>query len=103
MSDKPGAPNNDQLKTNHGLLSHLARSILLFTCATLLLGSCSASGPSTRQINSPPTSGTSTASQTPTKQTSPSATFSGRVISVKDGDTIIVLDAQNTTRKTRLQ
>jgi endonuclease YncB( thermonuclease family) len=83
-------------------LSSLAWSNL-FTCGVLLLGSCSASHLGTRQINSPPSASPSSAKQSPYEQTSPSVTFNGRVVSVEDGDTIMVLDQANRMYKIRLQ
>lgn len=61
--------------------------------------SCSA--PSTRRLrgNSP------SASETPryeSKRTSPASTFNGRVLSVSDGDTIVVFDNANRSHEIRL-
>ncbi len=78
-------------------------SVLLFTCAALLFAACSASRTGTRQVNSPTSSSPASAYQSPSKQTSPLATFNGRVVSVEDGDTIMVLDDADRTYKIRLQ
>ena len=83
-------------------LNYCARSILLLTCAALSF-SCSAPRTSTRQINSASSTGPSSAYQPRSKQRSPSTTFNGRVVSIEDGDTIIVLDEENGTYKIRLQ
>jgi len=48
-------------------------------------------------------SGTSSPYQSPSKQTSPLATFSGRVVSIEDGDAITILDAANREYRIRLQ
>jgi endonuclease YncB( thermonuclease family) len=92
-----------RLKKINGHVSSLAWSILLFTGGILLLGSCSASHPGVRQINSPPPSNPSSAKEPPYEKTSPSATFNGRVVSVEDGDTLMVLDQANRMYKIRLQ
>jgi endonuclease YncB( thermonuclease family) len=72
---------------------------LLATSAALLFASCSAPSRVTRQVNAPRETGSRAGYQSQ----SPLPTFSGRVVSVEDGDTIIILDAANQTYKIRLQ
>jgi endonuclease YncB( thermonuclease family) len=73
------------------------RLMILFTFAALLFASCSPSSTTTRQINS------ATPSSGYESRFSPLATFSGRVVKVEDGDTIVVLDDANRSYKIRLQ
>jgi endonuclease YncB( thermonuclease family) len=78
----------------------IAQTVLV-VAATLLCASCSAPATSTRQVNAPASSGPRAESRS--ERISPARTFSGRVVSIEDGDTIIVLDAMNNNRKIRLQ
>ena len=64
----------------------------------LVFASCSAPRTVTRQGNAAPTP----AATSDYQPKSPPATFSGRVVSVEDGDTIIVLDDSNRAFKIRL-
>jgi len=75
----------------------------LVTLAALLFASCSAPSTSTRQVNAPSAPRPTPRYESKSKQTSRLSTFSGRVVGVDDGDTIIVLDADNQTHKIRLQ
>jgi endonuclease YncB( thermonuclease family) len=75
--------------------------VLVGTCAAFLLASCSAPGTSPRQVNAPPSP--TPRSEIRLTQTSPATTFSGRVVNIEDGDTIIVLAATNQSNKIRLQ
>ena len=66
----------------------------------LFCASCSAPATSTRQVNAPPSS--TPRSESRPERISPARTFSGKVVSIDDGDTIIVLDATNHSHKIRL-
>src|SRR5688500_11814005 len=76
---------------------------LVFTFSGLLLLGCSPSKTATAEINSSTSSGSPSTDQGRREQRSPLASFSGRVVSVEDGDTIMVLDSDNRTYKIRLQ
>jgi endonuclease YncB( thermonuclease family) len=75
---------------------------LFATFAALLFASCSACRTATRQGNAPRASSPPSGYQSRSKQTSPLSYFSGRVVSIEDGDTIVVLDADSRTNKIRL-
>jgi endonuclease YncB( thermonuclease family) len=77
--------------------------IWFLATSALLFASCSTSSTSTRQVNAPRAARSPAGYESNSKQTSPLPTFSGRVVSIEDGDTIIVLDAANRTYKIRLQ
>ncbi len=77
--------------------------VLVFASAALLFAACSASRTGSRHANSPSSSSPSSAYQPSSKQTSPLATFNGRVVAIEDGDTITVLDAANRAYRIRLQ
>jgi endonuclease YncB( thermonuclease family) len=74
--------------------------LLVGTFAAFLLVSCSGPATSTRQVNAP--SSPSPRSETRLTRTAPASTFSARVVSIEDGDTIIVLGATNQSHKIRL-
>ena len=76
------------------------RLMILFTLAALLLASCSPSSTITRPVNSATPSRPSSGNES---RSSPLATFSGRVVTINDGDTIVVLDDANRSYKVRLQ
>jgi endonuclease YncB( thermonuclease family) len=76
---------------------------VIATSAALLCASCSASSTGTRQVNAPRAPSSTSGYESKSRQKSPLPTFSGRVVSIEDGDTIIILDADNRTYKIRLQ
>jgi endonuclease YncB( thermonuclease family) len=78
-------------------------SVLLFTWTALLFAACSGSRTGIRQTESPTSSSPSLAFQARPKQRSQIASFSGQVVGIEDGDTIMVLDDANRTYKIRLQ
>ncbi|HKU74085.1 MAG TPA: thermonuclease family protein [Pyrinomonadaceae bacterium] len=67
----------------------------------LLLVSCSAT--EIRQVNAPPAPSSTQRYESRPRRTSPLPTFSGRVVGIDDGDSIIVLDVDNRSHKIRLQ
>jgi len=76
--------------------------LLFATSAALLFASCSASNTRTRQVNAPPATSPTPRYESRSRQTSPLSKFSGRVVSVEDGDSIIVHNAANRTYTIRL-
>jgi endonuclease YncB( thermonuclease family) len=79
----------------------LLRGALLATSAAFLLSACSPPTNRREQINASPAP-----SSTPRYDQDGHLRFrplSGRVVGIDDGDTIIVLDADNQTHKIRLQ
>jgi endonuclease YncB( thermonuclease family) len=76
---------------------------LIATSVALLFVSCSANRTDTRQGNTPVASGSPGSYESRAKQVSPLPSFSGRVVGVEDGDTIIVLDTDKRNHKIRLQ
>ena len=80
-----------------------ARACFFVITATLfLLPACSAPSTRTRQVNGPSTSAPPRY-ESRSKQTVPASTFTGRVVNVPDGDTIVVLTDDNRTHEIRLQ
>jgi len=75
------------------------RLMILSAFVPLLFASCSSLSTGTRQVNS---ATPSRPSGYESKASAPE-TFSGRVVSIEDGDTIILLDDANRSYKIRLQ
>ena len=74
----------------------------VITATFFLLAACSAPSTRTRQVNGPSTSAPPRY-ESRSKQTVPASTFTGRVVNVPDGDTIVVLADDNRTHEIRLQ
>ena len=74
--------------------------LLSGTLAAFLLAACSPAGMSTRPVNAPPNP--TPRFETRPKQTSAATKLNARVVSIEDGDTIIVLGATNQSHKIRL-
>ena len=77
--------------------------LVLATSAALLFASCSTSSTGTRPVNAPRGPSSTSGYESKSRQKSPLPTFSGRVVSIEDGDSIVILDAANRTHKIRLQ